>query len=175
MYSSRAYVCDHGRQALRELILDIKVPLRDVVALGVRFHVRRAQFVRTDETSGNEGKRKSRTRRTPWITCRCVQRSILKEGSRLGRQKNELIRQRQNVEQPGSAPNGRSSVVEGIPRKSHAWLQVLKCWVREERAGTGTVIWDQRAADGQRVGKVAQVCDLAMNLRGHRRNFVSET
>src|SRR5260370_8643607 len=43
MYSARSHVGDHGRQTLRELILEIEVPLRNVVAFGIRVDERRTR------------------------------------------------------------------------------------------------------------------------------------
>src|SRR5712664_2411680 len=137
----------HGGQAWGELILDVEVPLRDVIALGAGIRIRRAQFIRRERWLNSVKKR---------TISRLIDRGILKERSRLGHQKNELIGKRQDIEQPGTAAYGHFSIVERVPGKTYARLKVLRGGVAVEKGVTKM---------GVSVRKISQVGKLAMNLR----------
>jgi len=55
MYASRTDIGSHGRKAGRKLILDVQVPLRDVIALRTRVRIGLAQFISRERwlNSGN--------------------------------------------------------------------------------------------------------------------------
>src|SRR5690242_5619723 len=98
MHTTRTNVSNHGSYAGGELVLDVQVPLRHVVALGAGVRVGLAQFV------SRERRQDAVKKRMCWwaVTCRrswILDRGILKKGRSLSDEKDELIRQRKDVKQ----------------------------------------------------------------------------
>src|SRR4029077_15830307 len=117
-------------------------------------------------TRGNKGKRKCRAGRTARIRRRRhAQRSILKKGSGLCRQKCELIRQGQHIEKPGAAADGHFPIAKWVPSKTYPWLEIPLCGIVEKRI----------AEVRRSVGKVPQIRELAMNFRRHGCHLVTQT
>src|SRR6266704_1285379 len=132
MDATRPNVSNHGSQARGELVLDVQVPLRHIVALGAGVRVGLTQFVGRERRQNAVKKRMccyAVACRRSWI----LDRGIFKKGSCLGHEKNELIRQRKNIKQASAAPDGHLSIAERIPGKTYAWLEVFPCRVADEK------------------------------------------
>src|ERR1700730_8723282 len=101
-------------------------------------------------------------------------REILKERRRLVLLNDELIRQRQDIEDAGSAADSQFTVAQWVPGKTYARLKVMKGGVREKRANAAAAC-DKHATDGQLVTQIAEVDELAVCFRGHGRHLVTQT
>src|SRR5437762_9317432 len=88
MDATRPNVSNHGSQARGELVLDVQVPLRHIVALGAGVRVGLTQFVGRERRQNAVKKRMccyAVACRRSWI----LDRGIFKKGSCLGHEKNE--------------------------------------------------------------------------------------
>src|ERR1700730_12590840 len=103
------------------LLLDVEVPLHDVVAFRVRLDICGPQFVR-----GQLNGVILQIVKVSWFS---IDRGVLEKRGCQGRQQGELIRERQNVKHADSTSYGGFAVPEWIPGKTDAWFEILQCGV----------------------------------------------
>src|SRR5258708_312187 len=143
---------------LGELVLNIEVVLHDVVTFGVRVKIRLPQLILrgTDGRVGIVGKSANR-----YGGCN----PDLEIGSREGFEKLDLIRQRQNIEEPEASPHCGCSFREGLPRKTKPWLEVLQRRVAEERTT------EMR----RRIGQTSESGEMIVRFSRNGRQLVAQT
>ena len=155
MHAARPDIRNHCRQVLGELILHVQVPLHDIIALRMGINKSGAQPVPGDQTWVYQGESERSSRRT---CCRRGRRrfygGVLKKGYGLSLHQNELVRERQNVEQAGAAADSHFPIVERIPSEADARFKIMQSGVRKQSASAGAASRNHYAADGQRVSEV---------------------
>src|SRR5438067_10179572 len=126
MDTARTDVSDHSRQAWRNLLLNIQVPLSHIISLGIRLNIGCAQRIR--------GERRSPRKVIETARRRIVDRRVREKRSRLRSQENKLIGQRQNIEDARASTHRSFSVLKHIPCKANPRLKVSQRGIAKEWA-----------------------------------------
>src|SRR6266851_9406223 len=127
MHAARTDVGNHGGQALGELVLDIEVPLGDVITLRVRIDIRGTQPVPSNVLGWHSRKGKRRGE----IGVVDLEGRVLEKRNGLSLQKDELVGKRKNIEQASAAADSHLAVAKWIPGETDARFKVAQCGVGE--------------------------------------------
>ena len=122
--SARTYVTHHCRQVRDQFALHIEIPLHDVAAVGVVLDVTPATGRRAEQRSRSFEERPDRKLDGSYIP---EKRKCLSFHAR------KLIDQRQDIEDAEAPAHSRLAVMEWVPGKSHARIEVVKCGIRKQR------------------------------------------
>src|ERR1700704_1041434 len=140
MYTARTHIGHHSRQIGSYLLLDVKVPLHDVVSFGVRLDKGGPQFV-SGEGNIRVPVKVIKRMTIIWVgahDAEIIDRGLLEEWSCQRGQQCELIWQRQHIKQSDTSPDCRSAIAERVPRKADTRLEILERWIIEKRI---TAVW----------------------------------
>src|SRR5882757_1299745 len=135
MYTARTYIGHHSRQIGSYLLLDVKVPLHDVVSFGVRLDKGGPQFVSGEGKIRVSAKVVKRLRARILLGAYCggiTDRGVLEEWSCQRGQQCELIWQRQHIKQSDTSPDCGSAVAQWVPGKADTRLEILESWIIEK-------------------------------------------
>src|SRR5260370_19253793 len=166
MHAARSHIGNHASQAWGQLLLNVEIPLHDVIAFRVLDICRATRMCDESDILTREVEKGTRAG--------IVDRGIRKEGCCLSAKEYELIRQREYVEQAVSHANCSSSIVERIPGKTEPRFKVVQGWIAEESPCARATAQHCPSTNRQRVRQVSKIGKLAAGLCWYRGHLIAK-